>query len=130
MSIEEKSKNLREIRNRLLSLHKVLMDRDRENYERESGAVTPNKFLELLLSDERFEWLRTLSTLIVRIDEAFALDDGISAEMIEGFNVELRSLFDDSDPGFEDFKRNMNAALPELPEGQRLVSEIRELLDE
>lgn len=129
ISFDEKKENLKLVRNKFLRLHKILMDKDRAIYEKEFGIVSPGKFLEMLLSDERFAWLRTISTLIVRIDEAFDLDDGVSDEMIDGFYTESKDLFDESSGEYLKFKENLNKYLPELPEAEKLKNEIIELLE-
>lgn len=124
----EKSKKLKSIRDKLLKFHKILMDWDRANYEREFGDLTAGKFLEMLLSDERFAWLRTISTLIVRMDEAYDLDDGISNELIEGFMTEIGNMFDEASVEYLNFKEKLKIASPEIPEALRLKNEINELL--
>jgi hypothetical protein len=115
---------IKQARNRLLKLHKVLMDRDRSVYEMENGPVSPGRFLEMLLSEPRFEWLRVLSMLIVRIDEAFDLDDGVSPEMLEGFSREIRDIFDEGSGEYVDFQARFREALPSLAEAGRLRNEI------
>ncbi len=50
----------------------MLLDDERAAYERIHGRVTPARLLELLLSDPWFAWLRTVSGLVVRIDEYLA----------------------------------------------------------
>ncbi len=125
----KKKTDLKSIRDKLLRFHKSLMDWDRAKYEREFGAVTAGKFLEMLLSDKRFEWLRTISTLIVRIDETYDLDDGVSGEMLDGFYREINDLFDESSEEYKDFKDRLSAALPDLPEVKDLQTEILEILE-
>ncbi|NNF00501.1 MAG: hypothetical protein HKN25_15895 [Pyrinomonadaceae bacterium] len=124
---EQRKERLKKIRNKFLRFHKVLLDWDRANYEREFGALSSGKFLEMLLSDERFAWLRTISTLIVRIDEAFDLDDGLSDEMLNGFYEESRNFFDDSDEYLE-FKSRLSGAMDKLPEAKAIRDEIQVLL--
>jgi hypothetical protein len=60
-----------ELRNALLTLHKVLIDSERASFEKTMGEIqSPNHFLQLLTSDPWFAWLRPLSRLIVSMDEA------------------------------------------------------------
>ena len=62
---------LQELRNALLVLHKALLDTERAGYEKAVGAIrSPNHFLQLLIRDPWFDWLRPLSQLIVTLDEA------------------------------------------------------------
>ena len=67
---------LRALRDRLLVLHKTLLDSDRAAYERAYGPVgSSGEWLQLVLGHEHFAWLRPFSGLIVRIDEWLAADD-------------------------------------------------------
>lgn len=124
MGFNQKKAGLKIARDSFLRLHKLLMDWDRSVYELEFGHVPPGKFLEMLLSEPRFEWLRVLSTLIVRIDEAFDLDDGVSDEMIEGFRQEIIDIFDETSGEYENFKKRFRQALPLMSETGRLRDEI------
>jgi hypothetical protein len=60
---------LRELRGHLLRFHKLLLDGERDAYEREHGRVAAGEMLQLVINDARFAWLRRLSELIVRADE-------------------------------------------------------------
>jgi hypothetical protein len=54
----------------LLRLHKALLDSERTAYEEVHGRIpSPGAFLQLVINDEWFAWLRELSELIVQIDE-------------------------------------------------------------
>jgi len=64
---------LKSVREILLSLHKALLDSERTSYELIHGKIgSSSEFLQLLISDPRFAWLRPVTTLIVQIDEALA----------------------------------------------------------
>jgi hypothetical protein len=66
---------LRVVRDRLLKLHKVLLDEERARYERTHGSVrSSGEWLQLVIGHEQFAWLRQFSTLIVRIDTYLAAD--------------------------------------------------------
>jgi hypothetical protein len=54
----------------LLALHKTLLESERIGYEESFGKIaTPAAFLQLVMGDPWFAWLRTLSEFIVLIDE-------------------------------------------------------------
>ncbi len=125
-NFEERKANLKEIRNKFLKFHKILLDWERARYEKEFGTVTSGQLLELLLGDPRFAWLRTISTLIVRIDETFDLSDGFSNEMLDGFFEEIGNLFD-ATAEYKEFKEKLVLALPENSEAKALKREIEEL---
>ena len=68
---ESTRQKLGEIRQVLLHLHKSLLDFERQGYEREHGRVESSyEFLNLVMNNPWFSWLRRLSELIVQIDEA------------------------------------------------------------
>lgn len=62
-------KNLDVIRDRLLELHRVLVEEERRAYERVHGKTTAGQFLDVLVNDADFAWLRPLTSLIVELDD-------------------------------------------------------------
>jgi hypothetical protein len=62
-----------EVRQTLLVLHKALLDSERTSYEMVHGPIaSPAAFLQLLINDSWFAWLRPITTLVVQIDETLA----------------------------------------------------------
>ena len=59
-----------ELRRLLLNLHKTLIDWQRTDYERVRGRLQTTQLLNVMFNDPEFAWLRSMSGLIVRIDEA------------------------------------------------------------
>ncbi len=81
------------IRDALLRLHKTLLESERIPYERSKGRITSSgEFLNLVLHDEWFRWLRPLSALIVEVDEALGGDDGVREGQVAGFVEQTRNL--------------------------------------
>lgn len=67
---------LRKLRDGLLHLHKSLLESERSAYERDVQRITSaGQFLDLLLNDPWFGWLRELSQFIVLIDETLDLEN-------------------------------------------------------
>jgi len=83
---------LKEARLKLLQLHKLFVDVERGDYERRNGQVSSGQFLNLLVNDASFQWLRKFSTLIVEIDEMFELDDGYTKHMVEKYISQINNL--------------------------------------
>lgn len=55
----------------ILRLHKILLDAAKADYEAKNGAINgANHYLQLVLDDPHFAWLRKLSSLIALADEA------------------------------------------------------------
>ena len=61
---------LLELRRLLLQLHKTLIDWQRAEYEGTHGRLQTTQLLNVMFNDPAFAWLRSMSGLIVRIDEA------------------------------------------------------------
>jgi hypothetical protein len=71
--IEPAASRLTALRNGLLGLHKSLLEAERAAYERDIERITTSgQYLNLVLSDPWFAWLRDLSQFIVVVDEALA----------------------------------------------------------
>lgn len=100
----QKAELLKNGRDLLLKLHKSLLDHERAIYEGINGPQTPGQFLNILLEDPDFNWLRKFSTLIVDIDEMFAQKDGFSEEVVELHITKLRGLvaMEGEDEGFRE----------------------------
>jgi hypothetical protein len=69
--VAELRARLKGTRDGLLHLHKSLLDSERAAYERDVARITSTgQYLQLVLEDPWFQWLRELSQLVVLIDEA------------------------------------------------------------
>jgi catechol 2,3-dioxygenase len=111
----ENRARLRDLRGRLLQLHKVLLDDARVAYEMDRGRVASNAtLLQLVISDPWFAWLHSLSELVVRIDETAEPDspatDADAATLIE----QVERLLTASETG-EGFQRRYYDALQRQP---------------
>ena len=72
-----------ELHDALLNLHKALIDSERAVYESTVAPVrSPGHFFQLLTSDPWFAWLRSISQLIVAIDETLDAKNGVTSESI------------------------------------------------
>jgi hypothetical protein len=123
----ENSERLRDARNLLLKLHKNLLDHERAIWEGINGTVTSGQFLNVLLEDRDFAWLRKFSTLIVDIDEMFAQKDGYAAETVDLHLQKLRELISMQDED-EEFKAKYQAALQQDVEAAARQGDLRSLL--
>ncbi len=64
---------LKTLRDGLLRLHKSLLELERAAYERDVAPITSTgQYLNLVMDDPAFKWLRELSAFIVIVDEALA----------------------------------------------------------
>jgi hypothetical protein len=127
--INEKIILLKEARLHLLKLHKVLIDIEREDFEKLNGQITSGQFLNLLLNDQNFNWLRKFSTLIVEIDEMLDLDDGFNESMIDKHLSKMRDLLH-LRTGDEDFNEKYKKLLQINSEVAVKHSELKGFLSE
>jgi hypothetical protein len=112
---EKTRARLRELRGRLLRLHKLLLDAERAAYEREHGRVAAGEMLQLVINDARFAWLRRLSELIVTVDEMFdAKEEPATEAQARAVVAQARSLVAPTDDA-TDFAEKYRAALQRDP---------------
>lgn len=120
--------NLAEIREDLLQLHKALLEYQKHIYETASGPMqNPNHFYNLVISDPSFAWLRTLSALVVSIDEMLDSKEAISDEKLASiakYTNKLLSTTNETDV----FTTNYSAALQNDPVVKQLHDKIIALL--
>ncbi len=117
ISLDKNGRLLKEARLQLLKLHKILVDNERETFEKNNGQVTSGHFLNVLINDKNFEWLKKFSSLIVQIDEMFDLDDGVSANMIEDQLLQMKNLLELTNSD-DEFRAKFTKVLQDDPEIQ------------
>lgn len=122
----ENAEKLKNARNILLKLHKSMIDLEREMYEGIHGKLNAGEFLNLLLEDEDFSWLRKFSMLIVEIDEMFAQKEEISAEMIDANLKKVKELAQMDEPD-EYFRAKYQFALQRDPNSAGLHCQLKTL---
>ncbi len=83
---------LKESRLQLLRLHKLLLDIERQDYEEINGPISSGLFLNILVGEKSFQWLRKFSTLIADIDEMLDIDDGYTKNMVDKHLTQMRDL--------------------------------------
>jgi len=123
----ENSEKLKSARNLLLKLHKTMVDLEREMYEGIHGRLSPGQFLNLLLEDDDFGWLRKFSMLIVEIDEMFDLKEKVMPEMVEANLQKVRELVGMSETD-DYFKAKYQFSLQRDPDAAGLHSQLKTLL--
>src|ERR1044072_4267191 len=122
---------LKELRQGLLKLHKLLLDLERRDFERSRGRINNSyEFLQLVLKDPWFDWLHRLSELIVQIDETLdthdtekPATDADAKALIE----RAKTLLSPAETGSE-FQKNYFLALQTSPDVVLLHSELMKVL--
>jgi hypothetical protein len=112
----------------LLRLHKALLDDERVSYERVHGRIPSNgAFLQLVLGDAWFAWLRPLSQVMAKLDELGEEDkspDGLDTTTLI---TSIRTLLTPSEEG-EGFGRQYHDALQREPDVVLAHAAVRALL--
>jgi hypothetical protein len=89
MSLEQ----LGEVREALDGVHRRLLDATRADWETLRGPIAgPGQFLELLMGDPFFAWLRPMSRLMADIDEATDEEEPPTPEQIDLYVKRVQEL--------------------------------------
>lgn len=112
----------------LLRLHKALLDDERVRYERVHGRIPSNgAFLQLVLNDAWFAWLRPLSHLVTKLDELSEEDEPSTHEESLRLLASVRTLLTPTEEG-EGFGRQYHDALQRSPDVVLAHAAVRALL--
>lgn len=106
---------LTELRIKLLSLHKSLLDTERSAYEQVRGQVSRGELLQLALEHGQFAWLHRLSKLIVQIDQLLDADEPVTSETISVLLSDIRTLLTPDRLG-DDFALKYDTAFQRNPD--------------
>ena len=123
--------DLKNLRQGLLRLHKMLLDQERRDYERARGPISNSyEFLQLVLKDPWFDWLHRLSELIVQIDETLDTHDSETPATEADASALIdrtKTLLAPAETGSE-FQKNYFLALQQSPDVVLLHSELMGLV--
>ena len=123
--------SLRQLRQGMLRLHKLLLDLERRDYERARGRISNSyEFLQLVLKDPWFDWLHLLSELIVLIDETLDTHDSETPATEADATALIdraKALLSPAETGSQ-FQKNYFLAIQQSPDVVLLHSEMMRLL--
>jgi hypothetical protein len=110
------ARHLRDLRTRLLALHKTLLDETRDAYEETYGPVASRpELLRLVLHHEQFAWLRSLSAMLAAIDAVLDEAAGEPADVeVENFFRQTQALLRSGGDG--PFETRYREALQRSPD--------------
>jgi hypothetical protein len=98
--VQDPKARLKDLRNGLLRLHSVLLASERHFYEHEVERIpTQGRFLDLVLNDPAFAWLRELSQLVVIIDETLEAENPPERAEADALVARSRRLLSPGDTG-------------------------------
>ncbi|MDZ8086529.1 MAG: hypothetical protein RMY16_13375 [Nostoc sp. DedQUE12b] len=105
---------LRDLRNKLLHLHKMLLETERIAYEQISGRVSSAELLQLVIAHEQFAWLHRISEMVVQVDEMLQADEPILLDDFQKLIADVRTLIVPLETG-NTFERKYYNALQREP---------------
>ena len=109
-SLDTPFQQLRELRPKLLKLHKALLDSERVTYEQVYGRIqTSGAFLQLVINHEWFNWLRPISQFIVQIDEVLHSKEPVVLSQVTDLLEQAQTLLQPSEEGTPAEKRYFDA---------------------
>lgn len=112
----------------LIEQHKVLLDRERGEYEKIHGPVSgPGLLLTLVLGDPHFAWLKQISGLVVAIDEALSRRSTADQTAADALLVQAREMMRPREHG-SDFQMRYYTAVQESPDVVILQCRIEQLI--
>jgi hypothetical protein len=119
-------RQLRELRHRLLHVHKLLLDMERADFELASGPLNSGELLQLVINHPQFAWLRKISALVVQIDEMLDAEEPATPSGLQSVLGQARSLMTLSTD--EVFREKYQAALQRNPDVVMAHAEVTKLL--
>jgi hypothetical protein len=119
--------HLRDLRNKLLHLHRVLLDNERIIYEQAQGRVSTGELLQLAIEHDQFAWLHRISEQIVQIDELLQADTPVFSEDIDQLMSRVRDLLTPAASGTR-FEKKYYSALQDHPDAVLAHAEVSALL--
>ena len=125
---ESTLQRLNQLRQPLLHLHKTLLDLERETYERAHDRVDNSyELLQLVLHDPWFAWLRSLSELMVQIDEMLDAKESPQESEAVALIDQARVLLRPSESG-SGFQKKYFSSLQQSPDVVLAHSEVTKYL--
>lgn len=114
----------------ILKVHRALLEAERVRYEKARGRIENNSaFLQLVINDPWFDWLRPMAQMVLLIDER------TSDKKSPLGSAEARSLFDRSkamlraDPDGDAFQRLYADALQHSPALAVIARQVQTVLN-
>ncbi len=124
----ESRERLTHVSTLLLQQHKLLLDREKARYEAANGPIKgPGPYLALVMGDPHFAWLKTISTLVVEIDEALSRRSKATQPDALALEAQVREIMSPREDG-TDFQVRYNEAVQESPDVVILQVRLERLL--
>lgn len=129
-SLDQAFQTLRQVRSVMLSLHKTLMDSEKLAYEQQFGTIqSKGQYLQLVMGDPWFSWLREYSQFIVKVDESFSPKQQFTLEQAMTLLSEAKQLLSESADG-SDREKKYHGAIQRDPAIAKMHGELMTLINQ
>jgi len=99
-SLDAALQKLREVRLKLLQLHKALLESERVTYEQFYGRIASSgEFFRLVVDHEWFNWLRPISQFIIQIDDIIHTKEPVELQQINSLLEQARMMLQPLEDG-------------------------------
>jgi len=99
-SLDAALQKLREVRLKLLQLHKALLESERVTYEQFYGRIASSgEFFRLVVDHEWFNWLRPISQFIIQIDDIIHTKEPVELQQINSLLEQARMMLQPVEDG-------------------------------
>ena len=119
---------LKDLSKSLLRFHKILLDAAKDDYEAQHGKIpNANVYLQLVIDDPHFAWLRKISSMMALLDEATSRRNPATETDALALVKEAKILvhFEDSD---EKFNTKLQTALQTNPNAVVALNDVKSYL--
>ncbi|NJR67097.1 MAG: hypothetical protein HC772_20120 [Leptolyngbyaceae cyanobacterium CRU_2_3] len=119
---------LRDVRLRLLRLHKSLLESERVTYEQFYGRISSSgEFFQLVIEHDWFSWLRPISQLIIQLDDVLHAKEPVALQQVHDLLKQTQTMLQPVEDGTTLEKRYYRA-IQRDPEIAMMHGEISKLL--
>lgn len=125
---DETRQTLKNLSKSFLGFHKMLLDAAKDDYENQHGKIpNANVYLQLVIDDAHFAWLRKISTMMALLDEATSRRNPATETDAQVLINEAKLLvtFGDAD---ENFNAKLQTALQNNPNAVIGLNDVKNYL--
>ncbi len=127
-SVDPALQQLREVRLKILRLHKALLESERVTYEQFYGRITSSgEFFRLVVDHEWFNWLRPMSQFIIQMDDVIHAKEPVDLQQVSSLLEQAQIMLQPVEEGTLTEKRYYQA-IQRDPDIAMMHGEISKLL--
>ncbi|HEY9643087.1 MAG TPA: hypothetical protein V6C57_21540 [Coleofasciculaceae cyanobacterium] len=99
-SLDRALQRLRDVRLRLLRLHKALLESERVTYEQFYGRISSSgEFFRLVIDHDWFSWLRPISQFIIQMDDVLHSKEPVALQQVDDLLQQAQAMLQPVEDG-------------------------------